>query len=36
MKNNFNQMAGSGGSAGHVVTYTIGPIIKHIIDRSNF
>ena len=29
MKNKFIQMAAS---AGHAVNYTIGPIIKHIID----
>ena len=29
MENNFIQMAGS---AGHAVTYTIGPIFEHIID----
>ena len=29
MENNFNQMAAL---AGHAVDYTIGPIIKHIID----
>ena len=31
MKNNFIQMAAS---AGHAVTYTIGPIFKHIIDYT--
>ena len=30
MENNFIQMAAS---AGHAVIYTIGPIIKNIIDR---
>ena len=29
MKNNFIQIAAS---AGHAVTYAIGPIFKHIID----
>ena len=29
MEYNFIQMAGA---AGHAVAYTIGPIIKHIID----
>ena len=29
MENNFIQMAAS---AGHAVSYTIGPIFKHIID----
>ena len=29
MENNFNQM---GASAGHIVAYRIGPILKHIID----
>ena len=29
MENNFIRMAGS---AGHTVAYTIGPILKHIID----
>ena len=29
MENNFIQMATS---AGHAVAYTIGPILKHIID----
>ena len=29
MENNFIQIAAS---AGHALTYTIGPIIKHIID----
>ena len=29
MENNFNQMAAL---AGHAVAYTIGPILKHILD----
>ena len=31
MENNFIQMAIS---AGHAVAYTIGPILKHIIDHQ--
>ena len=33
MENNFIQMADF---AGHAVAYTIGPILKHIIDCMQF